>query len=193
MMRSNHKMRNIKDIVGFNFGKKELQKMRRITGAEVFLKIGDSEDAKFEKVGHNIVVDTAYVLLAALALEPADLAGGFTFIAVGVGDTSWDPLAPPPPTGLETTLENEIARVAIADKYFVDPATGEPVDYPTNVIDLIGTFGLNIAVGALDEIAVFGGNATISADSGYMVNLIRFPVKNKGAGEVFTWLFRFTF
>ena len=166
------------------------ESFRKLAGAEIFIR---REDGKLEKVGHNLVVDSAYALLAALALAPEDLLGGFTFISAGVGEILWDPMHPPAPLNTDVKLANEIDRVAISDKYFVDPSTGEPVDYRTNVIDLIGVFGEGQAVGAIVEIGLFGGNASISIDSGTLISIIRFAVKNKGHAETLTWIFRFTF
>ena len=144
-------------------------------------------------LGHNIVPDIVGTLMARLAKDPTDPAGGFTFLAVGTGDPGWDPNNPDVEDPAATTLVTEIDRKAFAQAYFVDPATGNPTVTPTNIVDFLGTFGPNEGVGALTELGVFGGDASSTTDSGTLVSVIHFPVKNKTAPETMTWTLRFTF
>jgi len=144
-------------------------------------------------LGHNIVPDIAGTLMARLAKDPTDPDGGFTFLAVGSGDPAWDPNNPDVEDPAAEKLEMELDRKAFAQGYFVDPATGNPTVTPTNIVDFVGTFGPNEGVGALTELGVFGGDASATTDSGTLVSVIHFPVKNKTAPETMTWTLRFTF
>lgn len=169
------------------------RKMEGIVSAKGTLRDASGNIVAEFDVGHNIVPDVAGILMARLAKDPTEPAGGFSYIAVGTGDPSWDPMNPDPENPLATKLEAEIDRKPLAQSYFVDPLSGNPTTTPTNICDFVGTFGPNEGVGALVELAVFGGDASASADSGTLVSLIHFPVKNKTAPETLTWALRFTF
>jgi len=168
------------------------ERVPKIRGAEVFL-IKDGEE---EYIGHNIIPDSASILLAHLAfnsLSPnSGNNGGFTFLAVGLGDGSWNPLNPPAPVQTQTQLEDELARKAFSTVNFVD-SNGQPTVTPTSVVDFVGTFGVGEAVGAWTEVGVFGGDASVTANSGILVSVLTFPVKSKLAPETVSWRFRFLF
>lgn len=160
-----------------------------LSGAYIFLSV-DNEEPRY--LGHNLVVNSAATLLARLAKNNTEPNAGFSFLAVGTGDPSWSPMSPPSPTKDLTTLETEISRITLTSN-FVDPATGNPVVDPTNTVDFLGSFGPGVATGALVEMGVFGGDANISTDTGTLVSVFRFPVKNKAASESFNWTIRYTF
>lgn len=147
-----------------------------------------------ERHNHNIIVNTASILIARLLKDNAEPAAGISYLAVGTGASGWSLQNPPQPTNTQETLENEIARKAYTteDVSFVDPTTGSHVSTPTNVVDFTATFAETEAVGPLVEMGMFGGDATDLADSGTMVNYRTFPVINKTNSMTLTIIFRIT-
>ena len=131
--------------------------------------------------GENLVVNTAYIAIAmAMKLDPAN--GGFMYWALGDGDGSntadWDAGVvdgSKAPTLGDTVLANEIFRKAIVagDIDFIDGA-GNVSGTPTNRLEIRITFANNEPSGVSDtdlrEWGIFGGDATGTADSGYMIN-----------------------
>lgn len=170
------------------------QNFKPLKGAEIFLEHKDSDGKilTLDKLGHNEIVDVASLLTAALFKDPS-IINGLTHLAVGTGDGLWNPFNPPAPDILRTTLVTELARKSWSQIYFVDPITGNPSVARTNVVDFVGSFGIGEAVGAITELATFGGDATAILDSGIMVSYFTFPVKNKQAAETMSWLFRYNF
>lgn len=105
---------------------------------------------------------------------------GAEYFAVGEGDVSWD-LSAPTKSYSQSTLESEIWRSSIdsgTQVFYVDPDTFAVSGSPTRALQ----FNLVIpstVVGDLREFGLFGGTATLAADSGYMVNWISHDVINK--------------
>jgi len=147
-----------------------------------------------ERTDHNIIVNSASVLIARLLKDSHEPDGGITYLAVGTGASGWNLQNPPQPTTSQTTLFNEIARKAFTtqDVTFIDPETGEPTTIPTNVVDFTATFAETEAVGALVEMGLFGGDATDLADSGSEINYRTFPTINKSNSMTLTIIFRIT-
>jgi hypothetical protein len=147
-----------------------------------------------ERVGHNIIVNTASILIARLLKDNADPTAGISYLAVGTGGVGWNLQNPPQPTNTQTKLNNEIARKAFTtdDVSFIDPDSGEPVLIPTNVVDYTITFAETEAVGPLVEMGLFGGDATDLTDSGTEVNYRTMPVINKSNSMTLTITFRIT-
>jgi hypothetical protein len=147
-----------------------------------------------ERVDHNIIVNTASVLIARLLKDNQEPDGGITYLAVGTGAPGWNLQNPPQPTNTQTYLNSEIARKAFStqDVTFIDPETGDPTIIPTNVLDFTATFAETEAVGALVEMGLFGGDATDMINSGTEVNYRTFPVINKTNSMTLTIIFRIT-
>jgi hypothetical protein len=147
-----------------------------------------------ERVGHNIIVNTASILIARLLKDNQDPTAGISYLAVGTGGVGWNLQNPPQPTNTQIKLNNEIARKAFTtdDVSFIDPDTGEPVLIPTNVVDYTITFAETEAVGPLVEMGLFGGDATDLTDSGTEVNYRTMPVINKSNSMTLTITFRIT-
>lgn len=143
---------------------------------------------------HNIIVNTASILIARLLKDSLEPDGGITYLAVGTGGVGWNLQNPPQPTNTQSALNNEIARKAFTteDISFIDPTTGNPTLVPTNVLDFTATFNETEAVGPLVEMGLFGGDATDVADSGTEVNYRTFPVLNKTNSMTLTIIFRIT-
>jgi len=164
---------------------------RKIKG-ELFLFL--REDGKLIKTYHksNIIVNTASILIARLLKDNTEPTSGISFLAVGSGNDSWDPFDPPAPTTSQTLLENELFRKNISTSTFVDPQTAEPTSIPTNIVDYATTFSESEAVGPIMELALFGGEASTSANTGTMLNWRTFPVINKTNAMTLTIIFRIT-
>jgi len=96
------------------------------------------------------------------------------FMGIGSGLVAWD-TTPPTQAYSQTTLTTEYFRKAISQPeiYFIDPSTNLPTGgTPSPKIEIDVTLGLTEANGTLREFGLFGGTATITLDSGEMVNWI---------------------
>lgn len=147
-----------------------------------------------ERRGHNIIVNSASVLIARLLKDNREPDAGISYLAVGTGAVGWNLQNPPQPTAAQTLLYSEIARKAFTteDVNFIDPETGDPTVVPTGVVDFSMTFAETEAVGPLVEMGLFGGDASDLRDSGTEVNYRTFPVLNKTNSMVMTITFRIT-
>jgi hypothetical protein len=147
-----------------------------------------------ERRGHNIIVNTASILIARLLKDSREPDAGISYLAVGTGAVGWNLQNPPQPTVFQTALYSEIARKAFTtpDVNFIDPETGDPTVVPTGVVDFAMTFAETEAVGPLVEMGLFGGDASDLRDSGTEVNYRTFPVLNKTNSMVMTITFRIT-
>lgn len=188
------KLRQAVEGVFGGFRLKHDEKVKPLHG-QFWLTLRDSQTGEIleERHNHNIIVNTASILIARLLKDNNEPAAGISYLAVGTGG-DWNLQNPPQPTNTQETLENEIARKAYTteDVSFVDPTTGEHVSTPTNVVDFTATFAETEAVGPLVEMGMFGGDATDLADSGTMVNYRTFPVINKTNSMTLTIIFRIT-
>lgn len=121
--------------------------------------------------GRNIIVSDFSRLMAGL-LSGEGGYSGITYWTVGQGEgVSWDTLTVTQRQAKSisslTTLYNEITRVAAGlnylDAYDVVTAT------VTGKLEITATFGATVS-GYLREFALFGANATVTINSGIMVN-----------------------
>lgn len=159
---------------------------------ELFLIL--KEKGKIIKTYHhsNIIVNTASILIARLLKDSNEPTAGISFLGVGSGNDGWDPFDPPAPTTSQTLLENEFYRKSISTSTFVDPQTAEPTTVPTNIVDYATTFSEAEAVGPIMELALFGGEASATTNTGTMLNWRTFPVINKTNAMTLTIIFRIT-
>jgi hypothetical protein len=159
---------------------------------ELFLFL--KENGKLIKTYHhsNIIVNTASIMIARLLKDNSEPTAGISFLGVGSGNDGWDPFDPPAPTTSQTLLENEFYRKNISTSTFVDPQTAEPTTVPTNIVDYATTFSESEAVGPIMELALFGGEATTTNNTGTMINWRTFPVINKTNAMTLTIIFRIT-
>jgi hypothetical protein len=154
------------------------------------LKYADGSEEYFEdhvEDNHNLIVNTAGIL-AASAMK-----GDFkiTHMAVGTGIAN--------EAVEQKTLTTEIKRVPVtitvcgqqdtdADTHkfnIVDPPASD-ADILTNKIMVRGEFGTDV-VGALTEIALFGGPNAANTNGGIMVNRKRFDAWTKPVSSVVSW------
>jgi len=161
---------------------------------EFWIILRDSKTGIETRYYHNIIVNSASVLIARLLKDNHEPDGGITYLAVGTGASGWNLQNPPQPTVTQTKLNNEIARKAYTteDISFIDPSTGDPTTFPTNVLDFTATFAETEAVGPLVEMGLFGGDATDLTDSGSLVSFRTFPVVNKTNSMTMTIIYRIT-
>lgn len=96
------------------------------------------------------------------------------FMGIGSGAAGWDSV---PPTQLysQTILTAEYFRKAISQVsiVFIDPITNISTGgVPSSKIELTVLLASGEANGTLREFGLFGGTATVSLDSGEMVNWV---------------------
>lgn len=151
------------------------------------------EKTQIRPMSFNLVVDDCSKLIAALMKGQAGY-GGVKFFAVGRGSNNWSNENPPTPDATASKLTNECYRKAIGanDVVFIDAANVVSAN-PTNRIQITVTFEETEANGELREIAIFGGNATSTANSGLMINCKNHPLIYKTTGMRLQRVIRFTF
>ena len=186
--------RTFENVVG-GFILRHEEKTKRPNG-RFYIVLKDARTGKIleERRDHNLIVNSASILIARLLKDNKEPSGGITYLAVGTGASGWNLQNPPQPQPIEVMLFNEIARKAFTtqDVTFIDPTTGDPTEVPTNVVDYTGTFAETEAVGPIVEMGLFGGDATDLADSGTQINARNFPVINKTNSMTLTIIFRIT-
>lgn len=164
----------------------------------------------------NIIVRDASILVARLMKDKDEPSYGVRLLAVGTGDSGWDPLNPPAPTEDQRQLENELARKTFSNTDFIynshatSPSPGSVAAIPTNIVDFTTVFSEAEAVGPLVEMGLFGGDVNANTSitnpitgsydvtvdvTGYdlQVNYLTFPVLNKPATATLTITWRITF
>lgn len=154
----------------------------------------DLDGKVIKKLHHvNTVVDSCSKLIACLMKGQAGQAG-IKYWAVGTGDSSWNNDAPPSPTVSDTKLLSETFRKAInpSDITFLDDGN-KPTSSITNKLQITTTFQENEANGELREFGLFGGNATGTANTGFMVNRKIHPLIYKTSGMRLERIIRIVF
>lgn len=165
---------------------------------------------KWEK--KNLIVKDASILIARLMKNNSEPPKGAFVLAVGTGDSGWNPMAPPAPTNTQRALYSELTRKTFSTTTFVD-AAGVPTAIPTNVVDFTTIFTESEAVGPLVEMGLIGGNIStnlsvrnpVSPPNGAynatldlttretLINYLTFPVINKPATSTMEIVWRLTF
>jgi hypothetical protein len=181
---------------------------------DVFITVQDGKTKKIQEHRElrNLVVLDASILIARLMKDNSEPPHGVYALAVGTGDTGWDPMDPPAPTNTQRALYSELSRKTFADTQFIDSG-GAPVAYPTKIVDFTTTYTESEAVGPLVEMGLLGGNIStnmsiknpVSPPNGTyddtvnltsyetLVNYLTFPVVNKPATSTLTIVWRLTF
>lgn len=144
-----------------------------------------------ERVYNNLVVDKCSVLIAGLMKGALT---GIQYFAVGSGSSSWNNSSLPSPATTDTQLLAETYRKAITanDIKFIDANNNES-STPTNRLQIKVTFNESEANGELRELAIFGGGATATKNSGYMLNRKIHALIYKTSGMKLERIIRFTF
>lgn len=175
------------------FSLRYAEKAKGLNGEfEIVCRDSKTGEIMEKRSGHNIIVNTASILIARLLKDNQEPDAGISYLAVGTGAIGWNLQSPPQPTNTQTQLFSELTRKAFntADVNFIDPTTGDPTTLPTGVVDFAMTFAETEAVGSLTEMGLFGGDASDLRNSGTQVNYRTFPVLNKTNSMVMTITFR---
>ena len=123
--------------------------------------------------GWNQIQNSFAVLLAAWCRGESGY-DRITYMAYGSGQTSWD-TTPPTKSYDAVALETEFFRQTVSQSniVYLDPDTDIPTGgTPDSKIEITVTLLSGEGNGTLREFGLFGGNATVTADSGQMVNWI---------------------
>lgn len=196
------------------FGFKFTEEKGYVIRGDVFFTLCEGATGRVqEKREHrNIVVKDASILIARLIKDNDEPPFGAYVLAMGTGDTLWNPMAPPAATNTQRSLYSEITRKTFASTTFID-AGGLPTPTPTNVVDFTTTFSEAEAVGPLVEMSLIGGNISTNLsvrnpvtppNGSYdptvdlttketVINYLTFAVINKPATSTLTITWRLTF
>jgi len=124
------------------------------------------------------------ILFGSVVQSSSSAYGGIQYLALGGGDSNWD-LSPPTQNDKPysaTTLVNEIDRIQVANGTnvaYLDPVTEAVSVTPTRVLQVNILIPFDRGIGDLREFALFGGDATSTQDSGYMINWVTHSVISK--------------
>lgn len=178
----------------------------------ITVKDGKTQEVQDHRELRNLVVLDASILIARLMKDNSEPSFGIYALAVGTGDTGWDPMNPPSPTNTQRALYSELTRKTFASTQFVDSA-GSPAGYPTKIVDFTTTYTESEAVGPLVEMGLLGGDIStnmsvknpVSPPNGTyddtvdltsyetLCNFLTFAVINKPATSTLTIVWRLTF
>lgn len=185
-----------------------------IVKGDVFLTLRDASTGEVQdyREYRNLIVRDASILVARLMKDNHEPTQGIFALAVGTGDSGWNPLSPPAPTNTQRSLYSELTRKTFSQAQFINSA-GEPTAVPTNVVDFSTTFTESEAVGPLVEMGLLGGNISsnlsvrnpVTPPNGpynplvdfttreTLINHLCFPVINKPATSTFGVVWRLSF
>ena len=142
----------------------------KVDGVHIVDTITNVVTGKVETIhrDHNLVMSKILPLITGMLKNSLQ---GIQYWAVGKGVASWDS-TPINPTISEEKLTSEIGRKAIplSAIQYADPTTYEDSANPTNCIKIGCTFSESECNGEWREFGIFGGNATATKDSGYMID-----------------------
>lgn len=139
---------------------------------EVIDKITHHDTGEVEERHYfNTVVDDCSKLIACLMKAQAGYTG-LLFWAIGSGSETWNDASLPSPTTADHTLLAETYRKAItADSVVFLDASNVVTATPTNKLQISINFDSTEANNSyFREFGLFGGNATITLNSGIMIN-----------------------
>lgn len=158
-MRIQEALRGVASKVRSSFGIRHEEPTGIRLRGDFFITVRDARTGEVldRREKRNLIVKDASLLVARLLKDNAEPPKGIFALAVGTGDTGWNPLSPPAPTVTQRALYSEISRKTFSSTTFVD-AAGVPSAIPTNVIDFVTTFTEAEAVGPLVEMGLLGGN-----------------------------------
>lgn len=137
------------------------------TGKVTILAYNRQRQLIWTETHHNLIVDKASDLMAGL-LNPNSNLKGITHLAVGSGVGNGTLVDPEAEISSQTALRDELYRKAV---------TSTLVN--ANKMTLSTTFDFDEAIGNITEMGLFGGNATVLPNSGYMFNFKVFSAKPK--------------
>ena len=119
----------------------------------------------------NDMLGSALDLVAGLLRNVTDLEG-IQYLAVGTGDRKWDQESPTV-ENMTKSLKNEIFRLPI------HRSRDLCYDSKKRTLEAHQTIAYDEAVGQLRELGIFGGNATLQKNSGYLFQYQIHPAIDK--------------
>ncbi len=122
----------------------------------------------------NTIAESAWPLIAGLLKNDPGLQG-ILFWAVGAGEAAWDssrPSANPAATWLRQEIER---RPLPAGSIVYLDSNGGPAGHATSRIEVSLSFTWPETAQTLREFGLFGGDASETKDSGYLVNYVIHP------------------
>lgn len=213
-MNLNEAFRSIATTLRSTFGLCHEERVQSIVRGDVFMTLRDAKSGLIleQREKRNLIVKDASILIARLVKDNSEPPHGAFVLAVGTGDSGWNPMAPPAPTNTQRALFSELTRKTFASTSFID-AAGIPTSIPTNVVDFTCTLTESEGVGPLVEMGIIGGNISSNmalrnpvspANGSYdptvdlttretLVNFLSFPVVNKPATSTLSVVWRLTF
>lgn len=169
---------------------------KKLTGGSVIGEFTDTitytDGTKEVREGQNLIVNDIGKLIACL-FKRHEGYDGLTYWAIGSGQDAWDDKNINP-TVLDSRLETEHFRKAIPKEnvQFLDEF-GEPTEEITNRIGITLTFSTEEANGKWREFSIFGGDATVSLNTGLMINHKIHKILTKDDTMTIERQIRFTF
>ncbi len=182
--------KEISKIGGFVY--KHSDSLEHMLKGQITIKAFENNRLVYSFEDHNVIVNSASVLISRLLKNSQEPKGGITYLALGEGASGWNLQSPPEATSSQAKLASETLRVPVTSSTFIDPTTGEEVSSYTNIVDYHFFFSESSGEGAFVELGLFGGDATSANETGTMVNYRTFPVLNKTASMSFVIIVRIT-
>lgn len=186
-------MNNLSENKTTNLNERKNETMEKKFIGEVTDRLIDAKTGELieERVYNNLVVDSCSTLISGLMKGALS---GIQYFAVGSGSNSWNNASLPEPANGDTKLLNETFRkqVQATDIKFID-SSNQVSTNPTNRLQVSVTFDESEANGELRELGIFGGNATATRNSGYMLNRKIHALIYKTNGMKLERIIRFTF
>ena len=174
------------------------------SGEPEFVPMGDGSDPKqgyyklpkasISKEMHvkNLIVSKASTLMAKRMLPGASWGDGINYLELGTGVGSGTTQIPQAEVLGQVALRVPLARKAITSWTYLD-INGNPIGSESNVLQFTTTFIETEAIGAIVEMGLSGGLATVALGSGYMFNYKTFAVWNKDNTLKLTVVWKLTF
>lgn len=148
-------------------------------------------------IGKNLIVDTASILMAEL-ISNANV-NGLTYMAIGSGGVEdWATTSPKYDQPLvenvnQVSLNRELARVPITFDFLKEDGTlsDDNGTDPTHILQCTGIFPKDAAVDQpINELGMFGRNATEDLNSGRLFNIKFFKTSFKIPGSALTYIYK---
>jgi len=146
---------------------KALQERVRARGELTFRLVGPDGRVKRIIRRRNLIVTSGKSHMADQMSDQGE--GAMSHIAIGTGTTA--------PVVGDTTLESEIARVAVDSKTQND-----------NEVDYVATFAAGVGTGAITEAGILNASS-----AGILLNRVTFSVITKGASDSLQVTFTVTY
>ena len=171
------------------------------SGSPKFVQIGEDpkqgyfvlpkEEISQEMHIKNLIVAKASVFMAKRMRPGASWGDGINYLELGTGVGTGTTQAPQAESSGQTALRVPLIRKAIDSWTYLD-VNSVPTATETNVIQLTTLFAEEEANGAIVEMALSGGGATVAIGSGFMFNYKTFPVWNKDNSLKLTVIWKIT-